>query len=112
MRDAHPGPIAEFLELQGENFANLYRAISRWRQARREAKQKPVQPAAVVPAQVPAVLEPAPIALVAVDPPAGDNVVDWIREYRARHGRNPQIKEVQRQFVLSKSTAHRRIQAS
>ena len=39
-------------------------------------------------------------------------VVEWIRTYRRRHRRNPQIQEVQRLFKLSKTTAWRRIKSA
>lgn len=38
-----------------------------------------------------------------------DEVIDWVRAYRAKHGRDPQIKEVMAEWRLPKSTAHRRI---
>lgn len=41
--------------------------------------------------------------------PERDEVIDWVRAYRARHGRDPQIKEVMAEWRLPKSTAHRRI---
>jgi hypothetical protein len=53
---------------------------------------------------VPAVLEPIP--------DERERVVNWIREYRRRHGVNPQIPQVQEAFGLPKTTAWRRIQSS
>lgn len=38
-----------------------------------------------------------------------DPTVDWVRAYIAKHGRKPQIPEVQREFGLTKTTAWRRI---
>jgi len=46
------------------------------------------------------------------DPGSRDEVSRWIREFRARNQRNPQIPEVQRQFSLPKTTAWRRIKAA
>jgi hypothetical protein len=48
-------------------------------------------------------------------PPRGrdDDVIDWVREFRRFHGRDPQIPEVQRQFRgTPKTTAWRRIKAA
>lgn len=54
------------------------------------------------------VLDPGPGTPVAkVDP-----VIDWCRAYLAKHGRLPQIPEVQREWKLSKTTAWRRIKAA
>lgn len=39
-------------------------------------------------------------------------VIDWVRAHRARHGRTPQIPDVQARFGLSKTTAWRRIRAA
>lgn|SRR5688572_1418668 len=39
-------------------------------------------------------------------------VAAWVREFQARHGRKPQIPEVQAQFQLPKTTAWRRIKAA
>jgi len=39
-------------------------------------------------------------------------VTEWIRSHRRRHGRAPQIPEVQRLFKLSKTTAWRRIKSA
>ncbi|MGE0853656.1 MAG: hypothetical protein AB7O44_29250 [Hyphomicrobiaceae bacterium] len=106
------GRFAEFLDTQAENLGYLLAALRRrrhrtlLRKARREAREKrALQPVAIAAPVAP----PAPIALVAVDAPAGDKVVSWVQEYRRRHGRAPQIREVQHQFALSKSTAWRRI---
>ncbi len=44
-----------------------------------------------------------------VKPGTKHEVVDWVRAYRARHGRSPQIPEVQARFALPKTTAWRRI---
>lgn len=41
-----------------------------------------------------------------------EEVIDWVREFRGRHGRNPQIPEVQEFFSLPKTTAWRRIRSS
>ena len=48
------------------------------------------------------------------DPEPGHSadVVNWVREFHRRHGRNPQIPEVQAQFQLAKTTAWRRIKAA
>jgi hypothetical protein len=56
---------------------------------------------------------PEPV-IVAAPPPIqqGDGVVDWIRAYRDRYGRDPSIRAVQHEFALSKSTAWRRLRAS
>lgn len=44
---------------------------------------------------------------------AREEVIDWVRAYRARHGRLPQIPEVQARFPgVARSTAHRRIRAA
>ena len=45
-------------------------------------------------------------------PGSTEEVSRWIREFRARNQRNPQIPEVQRQFSLPKTTAWRRIKAA
>ncbi len=48
-------------------------------------------------------------------PPKGrdDDVIDWVREFRQRNGRDPQIPELQRQFQgTPKTTAWRRIKAA
>ncbi len=45
-------------------------------------------------------------------PGSEDRVVDWVREFRRRHGRNPQIPEVQREFGLPKTSAWRKIKAA
>lgn len=41
-----------------------------------------------------------------------NNVLDWVREFRRFHGRNPQIPEVQQQFQLPRTTAWRRIKSA
>lgn len=49
------------------------------------------------------------------EPPRGDRdpVVDWVHEFRARHGRNPQIPELQKRFPrVPKTTAWRRCNAA
>lgn len=51
-------------------------------------------------------LQPGPGTPVAA---GADPVVDWVRAYRARHNRDPQIKEVQAAHGLSRTTAWRRI---
>lgn len=46
-----------------------------------------------------------------IEPPPGksDPVIDWVKEFRRRHGRNPKIPEVQTRFPhLPKTTAWRR----
>lgn len=45
-------------------------------------------------------------------PPCPDPVVEWVRQFRARHGRNPQIPQVQAEFRIPKTTAWRRIRAA
>lgn len=62
-------------------------------------------------------IPPAPVSSVPnVEPEAEfsneDNVVSWVREFRARNGRNPQIPELQREFQLPKTTAWRRIKSA
>lgn len=48
-----------------------------------------------------------------VPPGSRDVVIDWVRAFRARHGRNPQIPELQRQFpAIPKTTAWRRCKAA
>jgi hypothetical protein len=58
----------------------------------------------------------APVPSNDVEPlPPGDRdpVVDWVREFRYRHGRNPQIPELQRRFPeVPKTTAWRRCTAA
>jgi len=52
--------------------------------------------------------DPLPPAEAPVDP-----VIDWVREFRRVHGRNPQIPEVQKRFPrLPKTTAWRRATAA
>lgn len=48
------------------------------------------------------------------DPEPGNRaeVIDWVREFRARNGRNPQIPELQARFRVAKTTAWRRIKAA
>lgn len=42
-----------------------------------------------------------------------DDVIDWVREFRRVHGRDPQIPEVQREFRgTARTTAWRRIKAA
>lgn len=58
-----------------------------------------------------------PVAVPANDPlpPAEmtDPVVDWVKEFRRVHGRNPQIPEVQKRFPrLARTTAWRRATAA
>ncbi len=43
---------------------------------------------------------------------SGDNVVDWIREYRNHHGSDPGIQKVMAEFGMSKSTPWRRIKSA
>ncbi len=43
---------------------------------------------------------------------SADNVIDWVREFRKEHGRNPQIPELQTEFQIPKTTAWRRIKAA
>lgn len=47
------------------------------------------------------VAEPVP------EPDPRERVVNWVQEFRRRHGRNPRIPEVQKQFNLPKTTAWR-----
>lgn len=51
----------------------------------------------------------APALPAPAKPGSKHEVVDWVRAYRARHGRSPQIPEVQARFALPKTTAWRRI---
>lgn len=51
-------------------------------------------------------LEPEP------EPGNRAEVIDWVREFRARNGRNPQIPELQARFRVPKTTAWRRIKAA
>lgn len=53
------------------------------------------------------VLDPGPGT-----PSQADPVIDWCRAYRSKHGRLPQIPEVQAEFHLSRTTAWRRIKAA
>lgn len=54
---------------------------------------------------------PVPVPPVPFD--QGSPVVDWVREFRARHGRNPRIPELQAQFPNTpKTTAWRRCKAA
>jgi uncharacterized membrane protein len=48
------------------------------------------------------------------DPEPGNRaeVIDWVREFRARNGRNPQIPELQARYRVPKTTAWRRIKAA
>lgn len=47
-----------------------------------------------------------------VPPGGGDSLVDWVREFRARHGRSPMIPELQARFPgTPKTTAWRRCKA-
>lgn len=60
---------------------------------------------------------PRPIVEVLPEPPPAeretfDPAVDWVRAYRARHGRDPQIPEVMRACNLPKTTAWRRIRVA
>ena len=41
-----------------------------------------------------------------------ETVVNWVREYVARHGRKPSLPEVQKVFRLPKTTAWRRISSA
>lgn len=41
-----------------------------------------------------------------------ERVVSWVNEFRRRHGRDPQIPELQQVFDLPKTTAWRRIKSS
>ncbi len=43
---------------------------------------------------------------------SADKVIDWVAQFRAKHGRNPQIPELQQEFRIPKTTAWRRIKAS
>ncbi len=58
---------------------------------------------------------PPPAASAAPSAHGTDPVVEWVRAYRARHGRDPQIPQVQEQFRdmrLPKTTAWRRIKSA
>ena len=46
------------------------------------------------------------------EPDEAERVVDWCREYRRRHGRNPSIASVQEAFGLSRTTAWRRLNSA
>lgn len=48
-------------------------------------------------------------AAQATEPDETERVVNWVRAYRQRHGRDPKIPEVQAEFDLSRTTAWRRI---
>lgn len=41
-----------------------------------------------------------------------ERVISWVREFRRRHGRDPQIPELQTAFTLPKTTAWRRIKSA
>jgi hypothetical protein len=43
---------------------------------------------------------------------SADKVIDWVREFRAKHGRDPQIPELQGEFLIPKTTAWRRIKSA
>jgi hypothetical protein len=49
------------------------------------------------------------VAASAPEPDKSEKVVNWVREYRHRHGRNPRIAEVQETFGLARTTAWRRL---
>jgi hypothetical protein len=49
------------------------------------------------------------VAATAPEPDEDERVVDWVREFRRRHGRNPSIASVQETFGLARTTAWRRI---
>jgi len=51
-------------------------------------------------------------ALILDVPDESERVVSWIREFRRRHGRDPQIPEVQQVFDLPKTTTWRRIKSA
>ena len=51
-------------------------------------------------------------ALLLDVPDESERVVSWIREFRRRHGRDPQIPEVQQVFDLPKTTTWRRIKSA
>lgn len=70
-------------------------------------------------ATVVAIAAPANDAAMVLEPGPGtpaaqprDDAIDFVRAYRARHGRNPQIAEVQAALNLSRTTAWRRIKAA
>ena len=52
------------------------------------------------------------VAAAAPEPDETEQVVDWCREYRRRHGRNPSIASVQQEFNLSRTTAWRRLNSA
>jgi hypothetical protein len=43
---------------------------------------------------------------------SSDKVIDWVREFRSKHGRDPQIPELQGEFHIPKTTAWRRIKSA
>lgn len=55
-------------------------------------------------------LEPGPGTPVPQRP--RDDVLDWVRAFRARHGRDPQIPELMRAHPVARTTAWRRIKAA
>ena len=56
---------------------------------------------------------PAPNGPARAPAKRGDNVVNWVREFRRVHGRDPQIPELQQQFPgTPKTTAWRRCRAA
>ena len=52
---------------------------------------------------------PIPVSLPVEE---SKQVVDWVKAFRARHGRDPQIPEVQAVFDLPRTTAWRRIKSA
>ena len=52
------------------------------------------------------------VAAAAPEPDETEQVVDWCREYRRRHGKNPSIALVQQEFGLARTTAWRRLNSA
>ncbi len=52
------------------------------------------------------------VAASAPEPDETEQMVDWCRAYRQRHGRNPSIASVQQEFNLSRTTAWRRLSSA
>jgi hypothetical protein len=52
------------------------------------------------------------VAASAPEPDEAEQVVDWCRAYRRRHGKNPSIASVQETFGLKRTTAWRRLNSA
>jgi multidrug efflux pump subunit AcrB len=52
------------------------------------------------------------VAASAPEPDETEQVVDWCREFRRRHGKNPSITSVQANFGLTRTTAWRRLNSA